>query len=319
MANGTIGHINGVNFSDVYYAMRGAGDSFGIVTRFYMTTEPAPSKVIYFEADLSAALKDLNGATQAFLNVQNFVLTSPLLTPNITFGFYADNEGSFSISGWCLECDLNYFKKTVLPQMLNGYTYSNPTVKSQDYISALAALSAPASLTQPLGSAYKSSDTFYAKSLVTKNQEPLTRAAVRSFFNYIIKNQGSPYPFFSIINLYGGPGSVVNVPASDFSSYSDRDALWVFQNYGYTANHLPPFNPKIFGIVDGLNDAVTSKQTDGNFSMYSNYVDPNLTARDAAEEYYGPATYDRLLKIKAVADPGFVFWNPQAVGNTFAL
>lgn len=58
-----------------------------------------------------------------------------------------------------------------------------------------------------------------------------------------------------------------------------------------------------------MTDAVTSAQPAGNFSGYVNYVDPDLTAEEAAEEYYGARTYDRLLGIKTEVDSGFVFWS----------
>lgn len=59
---------------------------------------------------------------------------------------------------------------------------------------------------------------------------PLTEDQLTSFWSYVI-NQGSnaPSPWFSIINLYGGPGSQINVPSPDAAAYSDRDALWVLQ------------------------------------------------------------------------------------------
>jgi hypothetical protein len=50
-----------------------------------------------------------------------------------------------------------------------------------------------------------------------------------------------------------------------------------------------------------------------------NYVDPSLTAMSAAQQYYGAATYDKLLGIKTQYDPTVVFWNPQTVGNSAAL
>lgn len=99
------------------------------------------------------------------------------------------------------------------------------------------------------------------------------------------------------------------------TAYSDRSALWVFQNYGYTANSLPPWDPSITPLIDNLNLAITNPEPDGNFTAYINYVDPDLSPPDAAVLYYGAATYDRLLGIKRSVDPGSVFWNPQAVGN----
>jgi hypothetical protein len=50
-----------------------------------------------------------------------------------------------------------------------------------------------------------------------------------------------------------------------------------------------------------------------------NYVDPDLTPTQAAQEYYGTETYNKLLGIKIDVDPAFVFWNPQAIGLSPAL
>jgi hypothetical protein len=53
-----------------------------------------------------------------------------------------------------------------------------------------------------------------------------------AFWSFVIEQgQGAkaPSPWFSIINLYGGAGSQINVPLSNSSAYPDRDALWVFQ------------------------------------------------------------------------------------------
>jgi hypothetical protein len=313
LANGTQIYTDNATYPDIFYAMRGAGDSFGIVTYFYMATEEAPSSVVYFTAGLASSLSDVDVVTAGFENLQNFSLNSELMSDNLTFGMYTDSGGSFSLSGWCMSCDIAQFNSTVFPVMLKGFTYSSTIVKSQDWITALTNLASPEPLKQPLGSAYTLYDTFYAKSLVSKNTEPLTTDAIQSFWSYIIANQGKG-PFYSIINLYGGLYSAINTPSPDSSAYSDRDALWVFQNFGYTANNLPPYDEAITPLVDGLNDAVTNAQPGGNFTAYLNYVDPDLTPTQAAQEYYGTETYNKLLGIKIDVDPAFVFWNPQAIG-----
>ena len=320
LANGTQIHANSTSYPDIFYAMRGAGDSFGIATYFYLQTEAAPSSVLYVSASLASAVNDASLATSGFETLQNWTLTSPDLTANFTFNMYIDTSGTFTFTGWCMECDSTYFSSNVLPAMLAGFpagTAAGASVQQVGWIDALTLVSNNDPLTEPLGSAYTYHDTFYAKSVVTREAQPLTSASMSSFFTYMISNRGQG-PFFSIVDLYGGPGSAINVPSSDSSAYSDRDALWVFQNYGRTSNSEPPFDPAIIGLIDGLNDAITDPQPGGDFTAYLNYVDPDLNATTAAELYYGKETYDKLLGIKMDVDPSALFWNPQSIGNANA-
>lgn len=97
------------------------------------------------------------------------------------------------------------------------------------------------------------------------------------------------------------------------------DALWVFQNYGHTTTGLPPWDDRITQVIEGMTDAVTNAQPTGNFSGYVNYVDPDLTAQEAAEEYYGASTYDKLLGIKREVDGGFVFWSKSFLSFVFVM
>lgn len=293
--------------------MRGAGSSFGIATHFYMQTEAAPSSVLWFTAALSASLTNPATAATGFEALQNWTLTSPDLSPNITFGTYADSGGSFSFRGWCMDCDQTVFTNDVFPAMVAGFPGAKLNVQNLGWIDALTVLADPDALSQPLGHLYTKHDTFYAKSVVSKEEEPLTPASWLSYTTWMASHQGQG-PWFSINNLYGGPGSAINAISPDESAYSDRNSLWVFQNYGYTANSLPPWDPQITTLVDSLNDAITTPQPDGDFTAYLNYVDPDLTPADAHREYYGSDTYDVLLDLKTKYDPAAVFWNPQAIG-----
>jgi FAD/FMN-containing dehydrogenase len=130
LANGTQIYTDNATYPDIFYAMRGAGDSFGIVTYFYMATEEAPSSVVYFTAGLASSLSDVDVVTAGFENLQNFSLNSELMSDNLTFGMYTDSSGSFSLSGWCMSCDIAQFNSTVFPAMLKGFTYSSTTVES---------------------------------------------------------------------------------------------------------------------------------------------------------------------------------------------
>ncbi|KAA8564783.1 hypothetical protein MFRU_008g03760 [Monilinia fructicola] len=318
LANGSFIHATEIQNTEMWYALRGAADAFGIVTHFYMQTQAAPEEVTYFTANLSSSLSSADKVSAAFLKTQDFVLNNPLLTPNISFGFNVNSGGGLAITGMCMFCDLPFFRDVVFPQLVSGFDIDSRNITNLSWIDTLATLAAPDPLAQPLQN-YNLHDTFYVKSLVTKNENPLTPEAVHAFFTYILSHQSPETPYFSIINLYGAPGSAIDSGALSSSSHADMDALWVFQNYGYTPNHLPPWDARITHVIEGMTDAVTSAQPAGNFSGYVNYVDPDLTAEEAAEEYYGARTYDRLLGIKTEVDSGFVFWNPQAIGNVGVL
>ncbi|EHL00213.1 putative 6-hydroxy-D-nicotine oxidase [Glarea lozoyensis 74030] len=319
LANGTQVHTSSTSYPDLFWAMRGAGESFGIATYLYVQTQPAPPSTIFFTSNLSASLTDIETVISGFENVQNLILTSPLITPNMTFGFNTDGRGSFFIAGSCIGCNAVAFNNTVLPAILSGFRYNTRIVQTIGWLEGLAAVAGQLGLPlqQPLGHEYNVKSTFYVKSLMTKNAHPLTTAAIRSFWSYVLAHQGEP--FRSVINLYGGPGSALNIPSSNSTAFARRDAMWVFENFGDTTNGLPPFDPDTIALVEGLNAAVENAQPDGDFSAYLNYIDPQLDATTAARLYYGADTYNRLLELKRDFDPKFLFWNPQAVGNSLAL
>ncbi|KAM3075586.1 hypothetical protein ACMFMG_007723 [Clarireedia jacksonii] len=313
LANGTQVHTTSTAYPDLFYAMRGAGESFGIATAFYLQTFAAPSNVVTFSASIPATLSSVSTAVSAFSKLQAFTLDPSSIYSNITLGIYTDNYGSFSLSGWCVSCSLSTFKSTTFPKILAAFPAAESTsVKSLGWTDALVNVNNGGALAEPL-TGYNAHDTFYAKSVVTKNAQPLTEAQLTSFFGFLI-NQGrnSPGDWYTIIDLYGGAGSQVNVPSSDASAYSDRDAHWVFQNYAYTS--APPFPSTLLTFLDTLNAALTS--TSNTFSTYLNYVDPSLSAATAAMSAYGSTTYNKLLSLKQTYDAAQIFWNPQSIGST---
>lgn len=155
-------------------------------------------------------------------------------------------------------------------------------------------------------------DTFFAKSAVVPESAPLTDATLRNYFSYLLKygSNSSAGGWFSIINLYGGPDSQINARPSNFSAYSDRDALWVFQHYSSTLDQ--PFTTAAYDLVEGMNEALEYGRSQGVFEAYANYVDPSLDVNSAHVNYYGWETTERLQALKCKVDPGNVFWNPQA-------
>lgn len=316
LANGTLVHATSTAYPDIYYAMRGAADSFGIVTTFYLKTQPAPATVINYSFSLPGMFTSPQTTTNAFLHLQSFALNSSVIDRNLGLGLYFDGSG-FSISGTYFG-SLTTFNSKIKPELLRTLpTPSSSSVRAVDWIQSLTLLAGGTPLTLPLDrTKYTLHDNFFAKSVVVPSSSPLTAKALTSYFNYTITTGvNAPNPWFSIVNLYGGPDSQINVPSVSSSAYSDRTALWVIQHYGYTGNVNSPFPPASINFINGLQNSLVSAMPNTVFTGYRNYVDPSLSASQAHMAYYDAATYQKLVGIKKQVDPGKVFWNPQAVGN----
>ncbi|KAI9680572.1 MAG: hypothetical protein M1817_004012 [Caeruleum heppii] len=317
LANGTTTRASRSLNPDLFFSLRGAADSFGIVTTFNLQTQRAPQTVINFSFGIPAVMSSRQSAASAFLHLQDFGLNSSAIDRRLSFGITSDgpNGPSFRIGGTFFG-GLDEFNNRIAAEMLRGLPPpATSNVRELDWIASLTDL-AGGPLVQPL-TGYDLHDTFFVKSIVTQESRPLTRAALESFWGYIIDSGvNASNPWFTSINLYGGPDSRISNPPFDFApaAYPHRDALWVFQNYGYARSATPPFPPSIIPFVTDLTASLTDAQPDGDFAAYLNYVDPSLSATEAHQLYYGEEIYARLREIKRVVDPGELFWNPQAVG-----
>ena len=314
LANATFIHTTADLFPDIFYALRGAADSFGIITTFFLQTQPAPSSIVNWSYSIPGMFTSATTSAEVFAHIQAFAQNGSVVDGKLGMGMYLDGS-TFSISGTYIGNETT-FVDIIAPALLDGIPApSSSSVKSVDWITSLADLANGVPLQQPT-TGYNLHDDFFAKSVVVPSSSPLTTAALTSYFGYIIKNGvNPPTPWYSIINLYGGPGSRINIPSSSSSAYSDRSALWVLQHYGYTSNTGSPFPSAGLSFVNGLNTAIESAMPDTTFLAYLNYVDPSLMPEQAHALYYDAPTYARLLEIKAQVDPGHVFWNPQSVGT----
>ena len=153
--------------------------------------------------------------------------------------------------------------------------------------------------------------------MLSPEATPITHEAFVTYFDYIIANAGAingTSSWFSILDLYGGAGSQINAVPSGATSFPHRDRLFSFQHYGQISDYTAPFPANIEPFVEGLNDALPNAMPDAEWDQYINYIDPNLSAAEAHEAYFGADVYGRLLALKQQYDPQLTFWNPQAIG-----
>jgi hypothetical protein len=312
LANGTLIHATSTAYPDVYWAMRGAADSFGVVTTFYMQTQPAPASVVNFSYDFNGLFSSVATISAFFTHVQNFALNASVVDANLGgLGMYMDGSG-LSLSGVYLGSQATY-QATVEKELLRTLPApASSSVQTLSWLDSLLALSGESTLTEPV-TGYSAHDNFFAKSVTVPQASPLTPAALTSYFDYMIQQGPSaPTHWWSIVNLYGGPGSAINARDTTFSAYADRASLWVAQHYAY----LPlgqAFPASGITWLDGLSTAMTGQMPGVAFGAYLNYVDPTLTADQAHQLYYGTDVYNRLKSIKTAVDPKNVFANPQSI------
>ena len=307
LANGTLVHASPTSSPTLYWALRGAADSLGIVTTFHMQTRAAPSSVTYFAIPYPKTFASKTTFTASFLRLQEIALNASIIDDRISFGVYLDNYGTFSLSGAFFGSPEEFSSK-IQPEFLRGVPApGDVVVKPYSWYDYLVLVSGKKSIKEPL-TGYAEHDTFFAKSLTVPESDGFGAPALDAFYTYAQTASSKGVEFYSIVNLYGGPGSKINDKGTDFAAYADRNSLWVVQNYGMGGDAAT------VEFMDGLQGAVVGAQPGTQFSAYLNYVDPSLGRDEAHKVYYGEEVYGRLREVKREVDPGEVFWNPQSVG-----
>ncbi|KAG8752535.1 hypothetical protein FRC12_011904 [Ceratobasidium sp. 428] len=304
LANGTLVTAAFDQNQDLYWALRGAGPSFGIVTAWTYATLPAPDNIGY-EIEYSPAAGGKDGFISAFNSFQNFARNAPstlgmalAIVPN------GANQLAFSLSGnfYGSLADFNTTVQPLLAQIPEGRL----TSKQFNWIESLVDVAGSLSTSSP-----EPVDNFYAKSLMTKDL--VSNSSIASFVDYMY-SQGTAdnlgLDWFVEVDVYGGE---IARASSDVSSYFNRDTFLTFQFYASAKPLTVPYPASGITFLDGMHDSV---QVDSQ-AAYPNYIDPSLSATQWQTQYYG-SNYERLSTIKNAVDPQNVFRFPQSVGSNSA-
>jgi hypothetical protein len=313
LANGTQVYATSTAYPDIFWAMRGAAESFGIITAFYLQTLEAPKSMINFKYEFKGLFKSVSKISSFFSHVQDFARNSSVVDDSLGgLGMYMEN-GELELRGIYFG-SLKDYRAKLEPEMLRMLPApaTPPTVEPLGWLESLLLWGGMDTLATPTGN-YSVNYNFFAKSVTVPDASPLNASALNSYFSYMIQQgPSSPTPWYSIINLYGGPGSAINSKNTTFSAYAHRDTLWVVEHQA----NMPVgerFPDSAIPWLNGLTTNLTSQMPDATFGAYLNYVDPSLTADEAHRLYYGNDVYQRLKSIKTVVDPNNVFSNPQSI------
>ncbi|KAL0057742.1 hypothetical protein AAF712_015607 [Marasmius tenuissimus] len=311
LANGTKVRVTKENHPDLFFALRGAAPSFGITTSIEVETFSVPTYSIIFSYTWDL---DAQTASQALLDFQTFATNTTDLPlefgGGLTFskGSTQGKVGFTLIGGWygSQGGKLDEVLAPLLGKMPKPTT--SDRLGNGTYIDSVKELGGGLDTSK----AEDTTDTFYARSLMTPVGEPLSADAARAFTKYLSEpGWKSDTAWFMQVELYGGPNSKVNAVPVDESAFVRRDTLFTWQLYASSSNNEPPYPEEGFTFVNGAVDSIVkSMPSNWDYSAYTNYIDDRL---DNWQKLYYGNHYDRLRNLKSQFDPGNVFVFPTSV------
>ncbi|KAK8139419.1 FAD binding domain-containing protein [Apiospora sp. TS-2023a] len=289
-ADGKIQRASEKENSDLFFALKGAGAGYGVITEFVMKTHPEPGSVVEYSFSLTfgkhADMVDVFEQWQTLISDPKLdrrfgtEIVMHELGLIITATFYGTEEE---------------FKATGIPDKIPKGKIS---VVIDDWLAVLTQQAQDAAL-------YLSDirSAFTARSLAFKSDELMSRDGITKMMNYLDDKDRGTLVWFLIFDATGG--AVADVPMNA-TAYSHRDKIMFAQGYGIG---IPTLTQTTKDFMNGLIDTIqgTVPQT---LTTYPGYVDPQLV--NAQQSYWGP-NLGALGQIKSKWDPKDMFHNPQSV------
>ncbi|PPQ72041.1 hypothetical protein CVT24_008082 [Panaeolus cyanescens] len=341
LANGEIVTASLSSHPDLFWALRGASSSFGIVTSMKAKTFAVPPSVTNMEYIWDMSIDE---ATAAIMDWQSYTL-SPSTPAEI--GLYlvvrkgsARGRVSIEFMGGYFGPHSN-FDRVINPLLKNYPQPQSKNATAMSYIDAVVEFGEMGTVNTTL--IPEPSNTFYVKSLMTPSDAPMSRRAVAEFVKFCATaGFDSTMIWLVEIEQYGGATSMINKVPLDSTSFGRRDALFTIQFLGAPGNNSPPFPDEDFSLLDGMASSIVNNMPSGwDYGAYVNYIDDRLPnceyfvtlhfslsslyfnlgvelmsscfwLRIGQHRYYGQH-YRRLQALKSIYDPKNLFNFPLSV------
>lgn len=292
-ADGTVQRASYTKNSGLFWALRGAGASFGIVTKFLVKTHPEPGRVVQYS--YSIAFKSQTETAELYKQWQALV-GDPNMDRRFSSLFVVQPLGAL-ITGTFFGTQTQY-RATGIPDRLPGT--NNGAVWITDWAGLLLHEA------ETTGCALGSVPTaFYGKSLSLSEHDLLSDSAVTDLFKYLEENRRGSAPITIIFNSEGG--AMMDTPANA-TAYPHRNSVIMYQSYGIGVGKV---SAATRNLLDGIHERI-QRSAPGAHSTYAGYIDA-WADRKTAQKLYWADNLPRLQELKKVWDPADVFSNPQSV------
>lgn len=294
LANASIVTASPTSYPEIFWALKGAGASFGVITEFTFRTHPAPGDVVEYSYTFSP--RPYAGLAKRFKAWQDLISD-----PGLSHKFASQvmvSEVGMVISGTYFGTEQEFDDLNITSVFPD--TSSNKLLVLDDFAGAVGHWAEDIALA--LGGIIASS--FYSKNLAFTKNDLIPSSTIDSFFQNLDKVNKGTLIWFAIFDLEGG---AINEVPLDSTSYGHRDALFYLQTYAVNIGKL---SSTTRDFVNGMDSILRDGFPGKTLGSYAGYVDPQLP--DAQERYFG-ANYEKLREVKRVVDPRDVFHNPQSV------
>lgn len=307
LSNGTIVDVDADQNSDIYWAVRGAASSMGVVLRFKIQTFAPPSEkvtnyTIIFNSNYTPTQQDnvdaLLGAQEWAQSTDNTDLLSIRFgfgTSSKLQGFFYGTQAEFATVSQSL---LKY-----LPSQMNVTSNEFDFWNSED-------ISTPGIIAQTI----TSRRYFYIASVTIPGDAPLDNStAWQLFSSTVYAGKFSDASSSGFADIWGG--DYTKSLASDTSAWKHNNNLlllrWDIRTSSYDVSFaestLETMRANFYEFVDAY------KAAGGTPGGFTTYRDDRWTIDETAEYLYGD-NWKRLQRIKTSYDPDEMFnTDPQAV------
>ncbi|GLA18506.1 hypothetical protein AnigIFM62618_006155 [Aspergillus niger] len=294
LANGTVVRASSTQNSDLLFAIKGAGASFGVVTEFVFRTEPEPGSAVQYT--FTFGLGSTSARADLFKKWQSFISQPDLTRKFASICTLLDHV--LVISGTFFGTKEEY-DALGLEDQFPGHTNSTVIVFT-DWL-GLVAQWAEQSILDLTGGIPAD---FYARCLSFTEKTLIPSNGVDQLFEYLDSADTGALLWFVIFDLEGG---AINDVPMDATGYAHRDTLFWLQSYAIT---LGSVSETTYDFLDSVNEIIRNNTPGLGNGVYPGYVDPRL--QNAREAYWG-SNLPRLMQIKSLYDPTDLFHNPQGV------
>lgn len=291
LADGTVARASADKNPDLFWAMRGAGASFGIATEYTFQTMPEPetvlSYVFNFTSDNPSILKE---AVKSY----HTIIQDPKLSRSMG-GTTRLSRNSFLFDG-AFFGTVEEFNAMKLESRLPATTSTTitPNLSWIDYSEEV------------FGHAGKTNSPayFYTQDMGVSRHNVPTNTSVDAWLDYIFSADSDSATWSFQFDLTGGK---TNEVASDATAFPHRDSIYFMTAYASSTGETSDKTIKF------INEAVLKLQ-DNKPDDYMSYVGvASLAHGEKAQERYWGANLPRLEQIKAKIDPTDIFSTPQYV------